>query len=220
MTVCAIEPPSASGAVGVPEAGCVITADGSYAARLAPAGDCWFAERWTLDGPEPYAVPLPGNQPEEPGTGVQPMGDGRVLVHRPSASRHLFSLLYPTGPGTGELPLGAVECPEPGTRLVLLPPAPGAPGRTPSPAGRAPARCGWWRAGRPAPSGWPRCRDAARAGSGWTAPGGCWRSTGSWAGAPRRSRWTWSGPWSRRCCRSRTTATTGWCSPTPTAGCC
>ncbi|WTO37552.1 hypothetical protein OG399_25755 [Streptomyces achromogenes] len=125
MTVCAIEPPSASGAVGVPEAGCVITADGSYAARLAPAGDCWFAERWTLDGPEPYAVPLPGNQPEEPGTGVQPMGDGRVLVHRPSASRHLFSLLYPTGPGTGELPLGTVECPEPGTRLVLLPPAPG-----------------------------------------------------------------------------------------------
>ncbi|MFF9003251.1 hypothetical protein ACF1GW_37610 [Streptomyces achromogenes] len=125
MTVCAVEPPSTSGVVRVPEAGCVITADGSYAARLAPAGDCWFAERWTLDGPEPYAVPLPGNQPEEPGTGVQPMGDGRVLVHRPSAERHLFSLLYPTGPGTGELPLGAVECPEPGARLFLLPPAPG-----------------------------------------------------------------------------------------------
>ncbi|MGW2955356.1 hypothetical protein [Streptomyces eurythermus] len=125
MTACAIESPSTSGADGVPEAGCVITADGAYAARLAPAGDCWFPERWTLDGPEPYAVPLPGNQPEEPGTGVQPMGDGRVLVHRPSASRHLFSLLYPTGPGTGELPLGAVECPEPGTRLALLPPAPG-----------------------------------------------------------------------------------------------
>ncbi|MFF9025873.1 hypothetical protein [Streptomyces eurythermus] len=125
MTACAIEPPSTSGAEGVPEAGCVITADGAYAARLAPAGDCWFPERWTLDGPEPYAVPLPGNQPEEPGTGVQPMGDGRVLIHRPSTTRHLFSLLYPTGPGTGELPLGAVECPEPGTRLVLLPPAPG-----------------------------------------------------------------------------------------------
>ncbi|MDN3263457.1 hypothetical protein QWJ26_27320 [Streptomyces sp. CSDS2] len=125
MTACAIEPPSPSGAAGVPEAGCVITADGAYAARLAPAGDCWFPERWTLDGPEPYAVPLPGNQPEEPGTGVQPMGDGRVLVHRPSASRHLFSLLYPAGPGTGELPLGSVECPGPGTRLVLLPPAPG-----------------------------------------------------------------------------------------------
>ncbi|MFF7092987.1 hypothetical protein ACFY9A_11395 [Streptomyces rubradiris] len=125
MTACAIEPPATGGAGGVPEAGCVITADGAYAARLAPAGDCWFPERWTLDGPEPYAVPLPGNQPEEPGTGVQPMGDGRVLVHRPSASRHLFSLLYPAGPGTGELSLGAVDCPEPGTRLVLLPPAPG-----------------------------------------------------------------------------------------------
>ncbi|GHH29223.1 hypothetical protein [Streptomyces rubradiris] len=125
MTACAIEPPSTSGTDGVPEAGCVITADGAYAARLAPAGDCWFPERWTLDGPEPYAVPLPGTQPEEPGTGVQPMGDGRVLVHRPSASRHLFSLLYPAGTGTGELPLGSVECPEPGTRLVLLPPAPG-----------------------------------------------------------------------------------------------
>ncbi|MFH9398515.1 hypothetical protein ACH4JS_01840 [Streptomyces sp. NPDC017638] len=125
MTVCAIEPPSTAGADGAPEAGCVITADGAYAARLAPAGDCWFPERWTLDGPEPYAVPLPGNQPEEPGTGVQPMGDGRVLIHRPAAGRHMFALLYPTGPGTGELPLGAVECPEPGTRLVLLPPAPG-----------------------------------------------------------------------------------------------
>ncbi|CAL9313744.1 hypothetical protein [Streptomyces sp. SudanB182_2057] len=125
MTACAIEPPATSGADGVPEAGCVITADGAYAARLAPAGDCWFAERWTLDGPEPYAVPLPGTQPEEPGTGVQPMGDGRVLVHRPSGSRHLFSLLYPAGPGTGELPLGAVDCPEPGTRVMLLPPAPG-----------------------------------------------------------------------------------------------
>ncbi|MEV4341529.1 hypothetical protein [Streptomyces sp. NPDC049590] len=125
MTACAIEPPSTSGADGVPEAGCVITADGAYAARLAPAGDCWFPERWTLDGPEPYAVPLPGNQPEEPGTGVQPMGDGRVLIHRLAAGRHTFSLLYPTGPGTGELPLGAVDCPEPGTRLTLLPPAPG-----------------------------------------------------------------------------------------------
>ncbi|MFG3012277.1 hypothetical protein ACGFZB_17820 [Streptomyces cinerochromogenes] len=125
MTACAIEAPSAEGADGVPEAGCVITADGAYAARLARAGDSWFPERWTLDGPEPYAVPLPGNQPEEPGTEVQPMGDGRVLIHRLVAGRHAFSLLYPTGPGTGELPLGAVECPEPGTRLTLLPPAPG-----------------------------------------------------------------------------------------------
>ncbi|WP_240678239.1 hypothetical protein [Streptomyces griseoviridis] len=103
---------------------CVITADGAYAARLAPHGDCWFPERWTLDGPEPYAVPLPGNQPEEPGTEVQPMRDGRVLIRRPTAGRHVFSLLYPTGPATGELLIGAVECPDGGARLRLLPPAP------------------------------------------------------------------------------------------------
>ncbi|GGJ11750.1 hypothetical protein GCM10010121_022600 [Streptomyces brasiliensis] len=109
----------------MPEAGCTITADGAYAARLAlDEGSC-FPERWTLDGPEPYAVPLPGNQPEEPGTEVQPMGDGRVLIHRLVDGRHAFSLLYPTGPGTGELPLGAVGCPDPATRLRLLPPAPG-----------------------------------------------------------------------------------------------
>ncbi|MER6469560.1 hypothetical protein [Streptomyces collinus] len=125
MTACAIEPPSTGEEGGVPGTGCAITADGAYAARLALDGDCWFPERWTLDGPEPYAVPLPGNQPEEPGTQVQPMADGRVLIHRPVDRRHTFSLLYPTGPGTGELPLGAVECPEPGTRLTLLPPAPG-----------------------------------------------------------------------------------------------
>ncbi|MFI9804984.1 hypothetical protein ACIHEJ_11555 [Streptomyces sp. NPDC052301] len=123
MTACATEPPSTGAADG--SAACAITADGAYAARLAPAGDCWFPERWTLDGPEPYAVPLPGNQPEEPGTEVQPMGDGRVLIHRLTEGRHVFSLLYPTGPGTGELPLGAVECPEPGARLTLLPPVPG-----------------------------------------------------------------------------------------------
>ncbi|MGQ4414045.1 hypothetical protein ACN6LA_001143 [Streptomyces sp. SAS_269] len=129
MTVCAIEPPSTDRSGegdGVPGTGCAITADGAYAARLAPDGDSWFPERWTLDGPEPYAVPLPGHQPEEPGTQVQPMGDGRVLIHRlVEEHRHTFCLLYPTGPGTGELPLGAVECPEPGTRLTLLPPAPG-----------------------------------------------------------------------------------------------
>jgi hypothetical protein len=102
----------------------VITADGSYAARLARDGASWYPERWTLDGPEPYAVPLPANQPEEPGTEVQPLADGRVLVHRVADGRHTFSLLYPTGPGTGELLLGAVECPWEGTRLRLLPPAP------------------------------------------------------------------------------------------------
>ena len=104
---------------------CAITADGGYAARLTRDGDSWFPERWTLDGHEPYAVPLPGNQPEEPGTEVQPMGDGRVLIRRLAGGRHNFSLLYPTGPGTGELPLGAVECPDEGARLRLLPPAPG-----------------------------------------------------------------------------------------------
>ncbi|WP_329573719.1 hypothetical protein [Streptomyces sp. NBC_01361] len=104
-----------------PRPACVITADGAYAARLACDGASWFPERWTLDGPEPYAVPLPGNQPEEPGTEVAPMGDGRVLIRRVVDGRHSFSLLYPTGPRTGEVPLGAVS----GGELTLLPPAPG-----------------------------------------------------------------------------------------------
>lgn len=104
--------------------GCVITADGAYGARLAHDGERWYPERWTLDGPEPYAVPLPGPQPEEPGTEVLPLSDGRVLIHRVDDGRHTFSLLYPTGPGTGELPLGAVECPDAGTVLRLLPPSP------------------------------------------------------------------------------------------------
>ncbi|MFE1323188.1 hypothetical protein ACFW7K_16025 [Streptomyces sp. NPDC058735] len=130
MTACAIEPSAGhedghENGDGTAPAGCALTADGAYAARLASAGDSWFPERWTLDGPEPYAVPLPRNQPEEPGTEVQPMGDGRVLIHRRVAGRHAFSLLYPTGPGTGELPLGAVECADGAARLRLLPPAPG-----------------------------------------------------------------------------------------------
>jgi hypothetical protein len=127
MTACAIEPTAADGngdGDRTPHADCVITADGAYAARLALAGESWFPERWTLDGPEPYAVPLPGHQPEEPGTEVQPLADGRVLIRRVVQGRHTFSLLYPTGPGTGELPLGAVECPDRETRLRLLPPAP------------------------------------------------------------------------------------------------
>ncbi|HET9379929.1 MAG TPA: hypothetical protein VFP69_03745 [Streptomyces sp.] len=129
MTACAIEPtaqhsePDDEGTP--PTAGCSLSADGAYAARLARVGDGWFPERWTLDGPEPYAVPLPGDRPEPPGTEVQPMGDGRVLVHRPADTRHAFSLLYPTGPGTGELPLGTVERTAGDTRLRLLPPAPG-----------------------------------------------------------------------------------------------
>ncbi|GAA2275824.1 hypothetical protein GCM10010145_38540 [Streptomyces ruber] len=113
---------------GLMAPGCVITADGTYAARLARAGESWYPERWTLDGPEPYAVPLPVHQPEEPGTEVHPMGDGRVLVHRAAGGRHMFALLYPTGyptgPGTGELPLGGVENQDPSAELRLLPPAP------------------------------------------------------------------------------------------------
>ncbi|MEU5087894.1 hypothetical protein [Streptomyces sp. NPDC021356] len=137
MTVCAspglsaaleqegAPPPSAAGEDGArPAAGCAITVDGAYAARLARSGGSWYPERWTLDGPEPYAVPLPADQPEEPGTEVQPMSDGRVLIRRLVEGRHTFSLLYPTDPGTGELPLGAVECPD-RTRMRLLPCAPG-----------------------------------------------------------------------------------------------
>ncbi|MBT2528036.1 hypothetical protein J7E91_22105 [Streptomyces sp. ISL-99] len=128
MTACAIE--TAADGDAVSEAVFTIAADGSYAARLAGAGDARFPERWTLDGPEPYAVPLPADQPEEPDTGLLPLTDGRVLIHRrqggashafgSGAGRHSFSLLYPTGPRTGELPMGAVEC----ERLELLPPAP------------------------------------------------------------------------------------------------
>ncbi|MFC5953545.1 hypothetical protein ACFP51_03260 [Streptomyces pratens] len=107
-----------------PSPGCVLSADGSYGALLAREGDSLFPERWTLDGPEPYAVPLRVGRPEEPGTEVQPMSDGRVLIHRLVDGRHAFSLLYPTGPGTGEVPLGAVACPDGGAPLRLLPPAP------------------------------------------------------------------------------------------------
>ncbi|MGF1340877.1 hypothetical protein ACQSMD_12275 [Streptomyces flavovirens] len=107
----------------------VIAADRTYAARLttAPgagpehaADPAWYPERWTLDGPEPYAVPLPLDQPEEAASDVLPFSDGRVLIRRRVADRHAFSLLYPTGPGTGELPLGALACAE----LTLLPPSP------------------------------------------------------------------------------------------------
>ncbi|MFI7386684.1 hypothetical protein [Streptomyces sp. NPDC049813] len=122
MTALATEPATGTRAQP-PRTGCVITADATYAARLAHDGGSpgsWFPERWTLDGPEPYAVPLPARQPEEPGTDVLPLTDGRVLIRRRADGRHLFSLLYPTGPGTGEVQLGAVECGE----LTLLPPAP------------------------------------------------------------------------------------------------
>lgn len=102
-----------------------IAADRSYAARLTAsdreaAEPAWFPERWTLDGPEPYAVPLPLGQPETADSDVLPLSDGRVLIRRRVADRHAFSLLYPTGPGTGELPLGSLECAD----LTLLPPPP------------------------------------------------------------------------------------------------
>jgi hypothetical protein len=80
----------------------------------------WFPERWTLGGPEPYAVPLPGARPEEPGTQVVPLPDGRVLIRRPAGDRHDLALLYPTGPGTGELPIGSLS----GDAVTLLPPSP------------------------------------------------------------------------------------------------
>ncbi|MEU1482616.1 hypothetical protein [Streptomyces sp. NPDC005752] len=102
-----------------------IAADHAYAARLTTSGEtagpAWYPERWTLDGPEPYAVPLPLDQPEEADSDVLPLSDGRVLIRRRvAADRHTFSLLYPTGPGTGELFLGSLDCPE----LALLPPSP------------------------------------------------------------------------------------------------
>ncbi|GAA2475863.1 hypothetical protein [Streptomyces gobitricini] len=119
MTVCAIETAAEDdGAVSRP--GFTIAANGAYAARLAGDGEALFPERWTLDGPEPYAVPLPAAQPEDPHAQVLPLVDGRVLIARRTGGRYVFSLLYPTGPRTGELPLGAVESPA----LRLLPPSP------------------------------------------------------------------------------------------------
>ncbi|KAF4406705.1 hypothetical protein [Streptomyces lycii] len=116
--------PPAGGAPGagrVPGPALTIAADGSYAARLLPdPGGGLLTERWTLGGPEPYAVLLPGVRPEEPDSEVLPLADGRVLIHRRSGERHVFALLYPTGPATGELPVGGVEC----ERLRLLPPSP------------------------------------------------------------------------------------------------
>ncbi|HWU09572.1 MAG TPA: hypothetical protein VN520_24880, partial [Streptomyces sp.] len=102
-----------------------LSADCSYAARLTTTGEqaepVRYPERWTLDGPEPYAVPLPLDQPEEAGSDVLPLSDGRVMIRRRvGADRHTFSLLYPTGPGTGEVFLGALDS----TEVALLPPSP------------------------------------------------------------------------------------------------
>lgn len=130
MTICATEdatarPAEDAAAPGGPQrAALTIAADGSYAARLARHDDAagsWFPERWTLSGPEPYAVPLQGTQPEEPDSTLLPLADGRVLILRRVADRFAVSLLYPAGPGTGEVLLGAVPAPA----LTLLPPVPG-----------------------------------------------------------------------------------------------
>ncbi|GAA3618347.1 hypothetical protein ACG5V6_24325 [Streptomyces chitinivorans] len=121
MTISTVEAARSEGA-GAAHPGLTIAADGSYAARLAPAGDGRgrIPERWTLDGPEPYAVPLPGPRPEGPDAQVLPLPDGRVLICRAAGGRCHLALLYPAGPGTGELPLGSVDC----EGLRLLPPAP------------------------------------------------------------------------------------------------
>ena len=47
------------------------------AARLAPADGSPVPERWTLDGPEPYAVPLPGDRTSPV---AFPAGGDRALV--------------------------------------------------------------------------------------------------------------------------------------------
>ncbi|WP_225849564.1 hypothetical protein [Streptomyces sp. HPF1205] len=111
--------------------GFVLAADGSYGACLAeaepadgdPGGGRWFAERWTLDGPEPYAVSLAGARPEDVGSArVLPLPDGRVLVMRRADDRCDVVLAYPTGPRTGEVPVGSLA----GTEVRLLPPSPAA----------------------------------------------------------------------------------------------
>jgi hypothetical protein len=120
MTACAVEA-NASDRRTVWPASFTIAADGAYAARLRTSTEGgWYPERWTLDGPEPYAIPLPGPGPEEPGSQVLPLTDGRVLIARHGPGRWPLALLYPTGPGTGEICLGVIES----ERLTLLPPAP------------------------------------------------------------------------------------------------
>ncbi|MCK7623460.1 hypothetical protein MUU72_10190 [Streptomyces sp. RS10V-4] len=125
MTICAEHRAGANPAApaGPPRAALTLAADGSYAARLtrhADAAGSWYPERWTIGGPEPYAVPLAGCQPEEPDSAPLPLADGRVVLVRRVADRFTVSLLSPTGPGTREELLGAVAA----DALTLLPPAP------------------------------------------------------------------------------------------------
>ncbi|MGW6709987.1 hypothetical protein ACWGDE_34565 [Streptomyces sp. NPDC054956] len=157
MTICAIEKTTT-----VPF---TIAADGSYAARLAGDGEARYPERWTLAGPEPYAVPLPLAQPEEADSEVLPLADGRVLIHRRVAERHAFALLYPTGggpvsgglagagPRTGELELGSISPQDDpgageGVRVTLLPPSPDGRGAFALAVGAA-ATTVWQVAGTP-----------------------------------------------------------------------
>ncbi|MCG0290578.1 hypothetical protein, partial [Streptomyces sp. PSAA01] len=123
MTACAFDTALTGGVGDRPRGGFTIASDRSYGARLALSDEacCWYPERWTLDGPEPYAVPLPAAQPEEPDSELLPLADGQVLIHRRVAGYHAFSLLYPAGPGTGERSLGGIDRAE----VSLLPPAPG-----------------------------------------------------------------------------------------------
>ncbi|MEU6084988.1 hypothetical protein [Streptomyces sp. NPDC047108] len=123
MTACVLESITDSGTVRVRPAPMTIAADGGYAARLVSGGQpgSWLPERWTLGGPEPYAVKLPLGQPEDVESELLPLPDGRVLISRRVADRHDVALLYPSGPSTGELPLGSVAC----EHLTLLPPPPG-----------------------------------------------------------------------------------------------
>ncbi|WP_461110821.1 hypothetical protein [Streptomyces calidiresistens] len=109
------------------------TTDLSHAARLVrppvppgPGGGggeprARYAERWTLGGPEPYVVPLPAGRVEAAHTQVLALSDGLVLLARPEDDGHRFVLLYPSGPGTAEVPLGGLS----GPGLRLLPPVPG-----------------------------------------------------------------------------------------------
>ncbi|MBB1244606.1 hypothetical protein GL263_13675 [Streptomyces durbertensis] len=138
MTACAIETTAGGGTRG--HGGWSPAADGSYAARLVAGATGPYVERWTLSGPEPYVVALPAARPEPAGCQVLALADGRVLVARPEGAAsttpttNRLALLYPTDPGTGELPLGAIES---GT-VTLLPPAPdGRSALLMAPTGRA-----------------------------------------------------------------------------------
>jgi hypothetical protein len=176
MTVSAIE--ATAGGVDKTfrrsESECTISAEGMYAARLvrsgSPSGAAarggaahggedgpWFPERWTLGGPEPYRVALPAARPEQPGSEVLPMGDGRVLIHRVQGRRHIFALLHPTSPGTREIPLGAVDCPaHPDGSRYAARPHPGHPATTgPATAPDRPAH-GHQATGRGHPGRWAR----------------------------------------------------------------